>query len=113
MKMFRPLSVVIVIGALSFAAGAMAQNAEPAPQAAHTEMQAPAEPAPPATAQPEAAAAAATSQTTQVASEEPARRCRTRKEAGEACACLSAPSEVGAVQAANDGGRNMCVVPSS
>lgn len=40
------------------------------------------------------------------------RSCRTRKEVGEACACLSAPDQVGAVQAATDGGRNMCVVPA-
>lgn len=38
------------------------------------------------------------------------RSCRTRKEVGEACACLSAPEQVGVVEAASDGGRNMCVV---
>jgi len=38
--------------------------------------------------------------------------CRTRKEAGAACACLSDPSRVGEAEAATDGGRNVCVIPA-
>jgi hypothetical protein len=39
--------------------------------------------------------------------------CRTRKEQGEQCSCLSAPTSFGTAQASNDGGRNVCRVPQS
>jgi hypothetical protein len=82
----------------------------PPPQTPPT-TQAPVAPTPlPAPVPPTPEAPAAQPAQTPVA---PARTCRTRKEAGEACACLSAPSEVGTVEAATDGGRNMCVIPAS
>ncbi|MBL8549762.1 MAG: hypothetical protein JNJ73_07235 [Hyphomonadaceae bacterium] len=37
--------------------------------------------------------------------------CRTRKEVGEACACLSDTSRIGTSTANPDGGRNICVRP--
>jgi hypothetical protein len=36
--------------------------------------------------------------------------CRTRKSVGQACACLTGPSRVGAAQAHPEGGRNICLV---
>lgn len=38
-------------------------------------------------------------------------RCRTSKEAGEQCSCLSAPTEFGTATPAESGTHNMCVVP--
>ncbi|HRE43186.1 MAG TPA: hypothetical protein PKY87_04365, partial [Terricaulis sp.] len=38
-------------------------------------------------------------------------RCRTSKDAGEQCSCLSAPTEFGTSAPAESGTHNMCVVP--
>ncbi len=38
-------------------------------------------------------------------------RCRTSKEAGDQCSCLSAPTEFGTSTPAESGTHNMCVVP--
>ena len=72
---------------------------------------------PPATEAPATPATAPTTPTApatpSAAAEPPAassHSCRTRKEVGEACACRSSPDQIGAVEAATDGGRNMCVV---
>lgn len=40
-------------------------------------------------------------------------RCRTSKDAGEQCSCLSAPTEFGTSAPAQSGSHNMCVVPPS
>lgn len=40
-------------------------------------------------------------------------QCRTRKEAGEQCSCLSAPTNFGTSAPAESGSHNMCVIPSS
>jgi hypothetical protein len=72
----------------------------------------PAAEAPAAPAPAPAPAAPSSAQPAETPASPPAHSCRTRKEVGEACACLRAPEQVGTVQAATDGGRNMCVVPT-
>lgn len=37
--------------------------------------------------------------------------CRTRKDVGEQCSCLSAPTDFGTSQQAENGSHNMCMVP--
>ncbi|HRO02239.1 MAG TPA: hypothetical protein PLS69_01345 [Terricaulis sp.] len=40
-------------------------------------------------------------------------RCRTSKDAGEQCSCLSAPTEFGTSAPAASGSHNMCMVPAN
>lgn len=99
--------IVAVFGvAVAFAPLSGAQSPPQTPPTAEAPATPPAPPSAPATLPSTAEAPAATAP----AAEQ--RSCRTRKEVGEACACLRAPNQVGAVQAATDGGRNMCVIPT-
>lgn len=98
-------SASFAIGAaFVFAAPLALAQSEPAP-APQSQTAAPTEPAAPVApaAEPAAPAAATPAQV------EPSRTCRTRKSEGEACACLSAPDEIGAVETSPEG-QAMCVV---
>lgn len=80
---------------------------------------------PPTTEQPAPAPTPTTPPTTETPATPPAQpsatpappqgepRCRTGKEAGEQCSCLSAPTEFGTAAPASSGSHNMCVVPPS
>jgi hypothetical protein len=76
-----------------------------APGGAATPAGAPATPATPATP-------AAPAQSAANASAEGQPACRTRKDVGEQCSCLSAPTNFGTSAAAENGSHNMCVVPN-
>lgn len=102
-------SASFAIGAaFVFAAPLALAQSEPAP-GPQAETVAPAEPAAPIAPAAAPAAPAAEAAAAGPAQAEPSRACRTRKSAGEACACLSAPEEIGAVETPSDGPA-MCVV---
>jgi hypothetical protein len=110
--MQNPIRFTLVAAALLLAPLSLAeeQSAAPASPTAAASVAEPATRAEPAVPAAPAAVAPAAVVTT-VASAPGA--CRTRKDVGEACACVSNPDTVGAAQAAPDGGRNMCVVASA
>jgi len=97
----------LVAAPLSFA------QTTPQPQTPPTTAQ-PAQPAPPTTPTPQPAAPPAEPA---AAPAPPApqgdARCRTSKDQGEQCSCLSAPTEFGTSAPAASGAHNMCVVPSN
>ena len=94
--------IVAAFAILLFAPAALAQTTPPATPT-------PAVRPEPAPIPPSTPAQAATTLSVQAANTA-SHSCRTRKAVGEACACRSSPDHVGAVEAATDGGRNMCVV---
>jgi len=98
----------LIAAPLSFA---QTTPAPATPPAAATQ---PATPPQPATPTPEPAVPPAEPSAT-VAPPAPAgeARCQTRKDAGEQCSCLSAPTEFGTSAPAASGSHNMCMVPAN
>lgn len=109
MKRLIALSAAVFLMA---APVSFAQPQTPAPETPPaTSEPAPAPPtssSPPVAAAPAAPAPTATPESTPPQGEA---SCRTQRDVGEQCSCLSAPTDFGTSTAAPNGGRNQCVVP--
>jgi len=71
------------------------------------------QPAPPSTPTPQPSTPPAEPAATPAPAPAGDARCRTSKEAGEQCSCLSAPTEFGTAAPAANGSHNMCMVPAA
>lgn len=110
--MKRLLALTAVACLIAAPLGFAQTTPQPTPAPAQTEAAPPpVTTPPPATTTPTPTPGPAAAPATTAAAPEGTPQCRTRKDAGEQCSCLSAPTTFGTSAPAENGSHNMCVIP--